>query len=241
MKIKLLALAGLILLTCSQFLPTQAKSSIHPSQPSTSSTYKVYLPLIFKSYTPPPPDTIPPAVITDLNAITGSSTGTVDLTWTAPGNNGNTGTAASYLVRTSASAILTETDWSNATSVTSGIPTPQVAGSSEHMTVNGLTPDATYYFNVRAQDQVPNLGGLSNSPSAIAFLDTIPPAAVTDLAATAGASDGSVNLTWTAPGNDGSTGTANSYLVRSSSSAILTETDWSNATPITIGIPTPLE
>ena len=49
------------------------------------------------------------------------------------------------------------------------------------MTVNGLTPGDTYYFAVRAQDEVPNTGGLSNSPSAVASLtsDATPPAAIT--------------------------------------------------------------
>ena len=49
------------------------------------------------------------------------------------------------------SAINTETDWTNATPVTTGIPIPQVAGSSEHMTVNGLVPGTTLFFGVRAR------------------------------------------------------------------------------------------
>ena len=114
-------------------------------------------------------DTTAPAAITYLAAETGS----VDLSWTAPGEDGSTGTASSYLVRTSASAILTETDWDNATVVGNGIPTPQAASASEQMTVSDLTPGSTFYFAIRAQDEVPNLGGLSNSPSAMAGLLTI--------------------------------------------------------------------
>ena len=111
-------------------------------------------------------DTTAPAAITNLTAYTGANVGEVRLTWTAPGDNGSTGTATTYLVRYSASAITNETAWTNATPVGSGVPTPQVAGSSEQMVVTGLTGGTTYYFAIRAQDEVPNLGGLSNSPSA---------------------------------------------------------------------------
>ena len=114
-----------------------------------------------------PLDTTLPSAISDLSAAKGSSLGTVTLSWTAPGNDGSTGTASSYLVRYSSSAI-TGSNWVSATPVTSSIPTPQVAGTSQSMTVSGLTPGVTYYFAVRAQDAEPNLGAISNSPSAAA-------------------------------------------------------------------------
>ena len=58
--------------------------------------------------------------------------------------------------------------WNAATPVTSGIPTPLVAGTVQNMTVSGLTPDQTYYFAIRAQDEEPNLGDVSNPASATA-------------------------------------------------------------------------
>ena len=120
-------------------------------------------------------DITPPAVIADLAATAGSSDGSVNLSWTAPGDDGATGTAASYLVRYSSTAITSETDWANATPVIAGIPSPQAAGSSETMIVSGLTIGTTYYFSVRAQDEVPNLGDLSNSPGT---MPKGPPAAI---------------------------------------------------------------
>ncbi len=120
---------------------------------------------------------IPPAAITDLAAVTGSTPGTVDLTWTAPGDDGTSGTASAYVVRYADSAIVSEADWAAATDVDSE-PTPQAAGSSESMTVSGLAPGQTYYFMVRAEDEVPNLSGLGNSPSAVAGA----PTATADLA-----------------------------------------------------------
>ncbi|HET9911510.1 MAG TPA: M4 family metallopeptidase, partial [Anaerolineales bacterium] len=127
-----------------------------------------------------PLDMVAPAAIIDLSAVTGTTGGTVDLSWTAPGDDGATGTASSYLVRYSSSAITDETTWNAATPVTSGIPTPLVAGSAQTMTVSGLVPEQTYYFAVRAQDEEPNQGALSNSPSAAAQSCTANPGTYDD-------------------------------------------------------------
>jgi len=113
-------------------------------------------------------DAIAPSAIADLTATTGSNVGSVDLTWTAPGDDGATGTVANYLVRYASTIINTQSAWDNATPVTIGLPIPQPAGQTQNMTVNGLNPNTTYYFAVRGQDEVSNLGGLSNSPSATA-------------------------------------------------------------------------
>jgi len=112
-------------------------------------------------------DTTPPATITDLAASTGTGAGEVDLTWTAPGDDGDTGTAMTYTVRYADSAIVSPFGWVMATDV-SGEPTPQAAGSYESMTVSGLTPGQTYHFAIRTQDEAANWSGLSNSPSAVA-------------------------------------------------------------------------
>jgi V8-like Glu-specific endopeptidase len=114
----------------------------------------------------PVPDIIPPAAISDLAAATGASGGSVNLTWTAPGDDITAGTATSYLVRYSASPITDEGDWAAATLVTTGLPVPVAGGNPQSMIVSGLTPGATFYFAVRAKDEIPNLGGLSNSPDA---------------------------------------------------------------------------
>lgn len=113
-------------------------------------------------------DNSAPAAIADLTAATGAAAGTVELSWTAPGDDNNTGTAASYEVRYSTIAISDEATWNAATPVTTAVPVPSAAGSEESVTVSGLTPDATYFFAVRAEDEGGNLGDLSNSPSAAA-------------------------------------------------------------------------
>ncbi len=58
-------------------------------------------------------DFTPPAQISDL-AVTSTSSGTATLSFTAPGDDGNTGTATSYDLRYSTSAI-TDQYWNDAT------------------------------------------------------------------------------------------------------------------------------
>jgi len=68
-----------------------------------------------------------------------------------------------------------------------------------------------------------------------------PPAAITDLQASAGCASGSILLQWSAPGQYGNTGTATTYLVRTATQPILSQADWDAATPVNTGIPEPLQ
>jgi len=111
-------------------------------------------------------DATPPAAIADLWAQSGLNDGEIDLSWTAPGDDGNTGTAASYNLRYADSPI-TESNWDQAATA-AGVPAPQPAGASEQFTVTGLTSGHTYYFALRTSDEVPNESDLSNVPSAAA-------------------------------------------------------------------------
>ena len=107
-----------------------------------------------------------PAAVTNL-AATNVSTNTITLSWTAPGDDGNTGTASSYDLRyTTEGVILSDTDFSNATRV-AGVPAPQTAGSAETFTMSSLTPSTTYFFGIKTADEVANTSGLSNSPKGI--------------------------------------------------------------------------
>lgn len=107
---------------------------------------------------------LPPTAVSDLTAIEGSTAGTVDLSWTAPGGDGDVGTAVSYAVRYADSPIVTELGWLNATDVPDE-PLPQTAGTMQNMTVSGLAAGQTYYFAIRAEDDAGQMSGLSNSPS----------------------------------------------------------------------------
>ena len=105
-----------------------------------------------------------PTTVDDLR-VTGMGPDSIDLTWTAPGEDPDgTGTCTDYDVRYAMSPILTEADWAAATDAV-GEPAPSAPGSTETFTVTGLTPDTTYWFAVKAEDDVGKLSNLSNSPS----------------------------------------------------------------------------
>jgi len=68
--------------------------------------------------------------------------------------------------------------------------------------------------------------------SSFTVVDTIPPAAITDLRATS-ITEYSVTLAWTAPGDDGTVGTATSYDLRYATFPITSEGAWAAATQVT--------
>ena len=163
---------------------------------------------------------------------------TASLRWTAPGDDGNIGIAARYDLRYRTTPIsgVDTLSWWNAATLASGLPTPSPAGSTDSVKVTGLLPSMTYYFIIRAADEVPNWSGFSNVAVKTMSGDVLPPAAIADLSVTA-VTGTSIAVRWTAPGDDGNTGTATRYEIRYSTSAI-TSSNWSSATLAT-GAPVP--
>lgn len=158
----------------------------------------------------------------------------VTLTWTAPGDDGSSGTATEYDIRYSLSPI-TDANWASATQV-SGEPTPQPAGSQESFDVIGLSPGTTYYFAIKTADEVPNWSALSNIVLKTTSPEDTPPANIADLS-TGTATFSSIALHWTAPGDDGSTGTATEYDIRYAA-FVITDANWNSAAQVT-GEPSP--
>lgn len=171
-------------------------------------------------------DQTPPAAITDLSALNPTDT-SVTLSWTAPGDDGGSGTAAQYDMRFSTSMIF-DTNWTSASGI-AGVPPPKEAGSEEIFRMIGLSPGTTCYFAIKAADEIPNWSALSNVDSCTTQtpIDDISPAAINDLAAI----DSTVNsmtLQWTATGDDGGIGTATKYDIRYSTVAI-NDDNWISA------------
>ena len=113
-------------------------------------------------------DGIAPDVITDL-AIAGFTENSITLTWTASGDDNNTGTAARYELRIFDRGI----NWLNfdtALQVT-GLPSPKSAGETELFEVDGLKTDSTYYFALKVFDEENNCNGISNCAFATCFND----------------------------------------------------------------------
>jgi len=107
-------------------------------------------------------DTTPPDAVTDL-AVSGATTHSLTLTWTAPGDDGNNGTAAEYDIRYATSNIDNAT-WEFAIQA-SGEPAPGPAGSNETFVVSGLAAATTYYFALKTIDNAGNRANLSNIAS----------------------------------------------------------------------------
>jgi hypothetical protein len=107
-----------------------------------------------------PPDTIPPARIMDLGGIPGG-VGQVNLTWTAPGDDGNEGgSAAAYEIRYSRREI-NESTWGQA-ELFPYPPAPLSPGISQSFTLAGLEAGLLYYLGMKAYDDIGNVSGLSN-------------------------------------------------------------------------------
>ncbi len=174
-------------------------------------------------------DTTPPAAVTDLS-LEFPTNSSVELRWTATGDDGNIGIAAQYDIRYSLTPIDTDENFTQATQCQDELA-PTAPGTVQTYTVTNLTNNTTYYFALKTADEIPNWSLLSNSPSiTLEGVDTIPPAAVTDLSLEF-PTNSSVELRWTAPGDNGNNGTAAQYDIRHASSVIDTDAKFNAATP----------
>ncbi len=103
-------------------------------------------------------DITPPARVTDLRVVDVSAE-SITLTWTAPGDDGDEGTAEFYDLRYATDPIHTTQDFDDATPV-ADLPAPAPAGTEQSTTVSGLNPDTPYYFALRARDESSNVSDL---------------------------------------------------------------------------------
>ena len=197
------------------------------------------------------PDAIAPSVITDL-ATSNPTSSSVILSWTAPGDDESTGTAARYIIKLSTVPITAAT-WKSANFLEYRVL--KTAGSAESMTVSGLSAGTTYYFVLRTHEvefdvarvegrhegrsvipprgEVPNKSLLSNmaSTTTLSAADIIAPSYIIDLVALNRTSS-SVILSWTAPGDDESTGTAASYEIVYSTNPEISKENWRVVTQV---------
>ncbi|MCK5620427.1 MAG: hypothetical protein KAJ17_13550 [Candidatus Krumholzibacteria bacterium] len=173
-------------------------------------------------------DTIPPATV---NALAAKSPGvrSLGLQWVAPGDNGWSGTAASYDIRYSTSPISAD-NWDEALTV-SRTPKPIEGGRIQKCSAIGLEPATKYYFAMKASDESSNVSDISNVANGITAQEGMPPSEITDLAVSE-LGDGKLLLTWTALGDDGVLGRASEYDVRCYGFGIVSEENWDLCTPI---------
>jgi hypothetical protein len=103
-----------------------------------------------------------PGSVEDLR-VDAATQSSVTLIWTASGDSGDAGTAATYDIRFSTKKF-TDADWTILTQV-SGEPAPRLAGTSQSKSVNSLKCGRTYFFAIKSRDKDGNESGLSNIAS----------------------------------------------------------------------------
>jgi hypothetical protein len=99
-----------------------------------------------------------PAAIDDLRAVEAHAA-SVKIAWTAPGDDGHTGTAAAYELRW-ATAPIDAASFPAATAVPTAPPLP--AGGKQTLTLALPPGTGTIWIAVRARDEAGNTGPLSN-------------------------------------------------------------------------------
>lgn len=173
-----------------------------------------------------PLDETAPDVVTDLIVSYVTSNSAV-LSWIAPGDDRDIGTATSYDIRYSSSRLST-LNWYAATQINNE-PQPQIAGANQTVTVNGLDANATYHFAMKTYDEVENVSAISNivNGTTLELVDTVTPDVITNLKVSRVTSNSAV-LIWTETGDDEDIGTASSYDIRYSEKPI-NEVVWSSA------------
>jgi predicted CXXCH cytochrome family protein len=110
-------------------------------------------------------DKVAPSAINDLTAKARPKSGSVWLTWTAPGDDEhNNGRAKYYDIRYSTAAI-TEGNFASASQCVNE-PSPDFGGKIQNFEVTGLTPGQNYYFAIKTYDEGGNASAISTAKAA---------------------------------------------------------------------------
>ncbi|MEK7382105.1 MAG: T9SS type A sorting domain-containing protein [Elusimicrobiota bacterium] len=111
-------------------------------------------------------DTTPPSAVADLSAVSGSLPGRIDLTWTAPGDDGASGSILLGQYR-----IFYSTDVAAVASTTTAqvvfSTSMLVPGAAQLYSLTGLSPGATYFLRVALDDGEGNWSSFSNQASTV--------------------------------------------------------------------------
>jgi|GEM_PF-4729773 len=117
-------------------------------------------------------DITAPSGITDLSCTTGDGDGKININWTATGDDGNQGTATTYLIKYSLDSI-TESNWASILDSMSNPPTPTASGTLQSTVLTNLVPGSVYYIAMKVYDDAFNVSPLSNVVSCEASVSII--------------------------------------------------------------------
>ena len=157
-------------------------------------------------------DFVLPGPIINLSASQGPAAGEVRLSWTAQGDDFESGDITGGRFAAQYGAFGITFDLNQAQVIVSS---DMVMASQQTYIIRGLSPGVTYYFGLWVRDEVPvNWSGVSNTANAWAQLGTVPaPAAPTGFSGQV-LSSGSISLNWT-----DNAANEQGYRVKSSTSA----------------------
>jgi hypothetical protein len=106
-----------------------------------------------------PDDVTSPVRVTTLTVVSAGDS-LLTLRWTAPGDDGGSGTAASYQIRRSPS-LITAANFASAT-VVPNPPAPASGGTMQQFDVTGIDTTVVTHFALRATDDAGNTSQVSN-------------------------------------------------------------------------------
>lgn len=154
------------------------------------------------------PDGVAPGRVTDL-AASATSLNSVELSWSAPASNGDSGPPVRQFQVVQSRQPITGSSFDDAEQLCPQegcqLPAPEEVGDELTLAVEDLAAETTYHYALKGVDAAGNVGPMSNVASVTTAADAVPPGQVTDLVATA-LSPSTVELAWSAPGSDGQAG-----------------------------------
>jgi len=109
-------------------------------------------------------DLTAPGTVSDLATSLDCGTGVVTVSWTAPGDDGSTGTACSYDLRWYNTTI-TNGNWASAWHLSAGVP--HVAGTGESFQDSDLPACSHFYYALKTTDEAGNVSALGNNASLV--------------------------------------------------------------------------
>ena len=152
-------------------------------------------------------DDVPPAplLIPNIAASTGTEPNSIKITWTSPGDDGNTADTTPYKYEMRYGTTPGDATTYSYTpgfpgdplNYVGGMPMAYKQGSPQEVTVRDLTPGQTYYFTLKTWDVAGNVSTISDMVSAVASGDSKAPDFGGINSAVAGDESATINVDWT--------------------------------------------